>query len=61
MAKALELSRRHLLAGTLPLPLVGTRAAAGRTVAEVWKAASCGCCKDWTKRVHQRLRVNASN
>ncbi len=60
MSKTFELSRRHLLAGALLHPLVGARAAAARTVAEVWKDPSCGCCKDWIAHLEQagfELRV----
>ena len=63
MSKALELSRRHLLAGLLLLPLVGARAAVGRPVVEVWKDPSCGCCKDWITHMEQsgfELRVHDS-
>jgi hypothetical protein len=48
-----ELSRRHLVAGVLLLPLVGARAATVRTVAEVWKDPNCGCCKDWIAHMEQ--------
>ena len=63
MSKTLELSRRHLLAGALLLPLVGARAAVGRPVVEVWKDPSCGCCKDWITHMEQsgfELRVHDS-
>ena len=61
MSKTFELSRRQLLAGALLLPLVGARAAVGRTVVEVWKDPSCGCCKDWIALMEQagfELRVH---
>ena len=61
MAKTFELNRRHLLAGALLLPLVGARAAAVRTLGEVWKDPSCGCCKDWIAHMEQagfELRVH---
>ena len=63
MSKTLELSRRHLLAGALLLPLVGARAAVGRPMVEVWKDPSCGCCKDWITHMEQsgfELRVHDS-
>jgi len=63
MSKTLELSRRHLLAGALLLPLVGARAAVGRPVVEVWKDPSCSCCKDWITHMEQagfELRVHDS-
>ena len=63
MSKTLELSRRHLLAGALLLPLVGARAAASRPMVEVWKDPSCGCCKDWNTHMEQsgfELRVHDS-
>ena len=61
MSKTFELSRRLLLAGALLLPLAGARAAAGRTLGEVWKDPSCGCCKDWIAHMEQagfELRVH---
>lgn len=63
MSKVVELSRRHLLAGALLLPLAGARAAVGRTLVEVWKDPSCGCCKDWITHMEQagfELRVHDS-
>ena len=42
-----ELNRRHLLAGVFLLPLVGIAATPNRTLIEVWKSPTCGCCKDW--------------
>lgn len=63
MSKAFELSRRHLLAGALLLPLVGARAAVDRPVVEVWKDPSCGCCKDWITHIERagfELRVHDS-
>lgn len=47
MRTSIELQRRHLLFGTLLLPLASAWAAPGRTAVEVWKDPSCGCCKDW--------------
>ena len=47
MKTRIDLQRRHLLLGTLLLPLAGAWAAPGRTAVEVWKDPSCGCCKDW--------------
>ncbi len=47
MRTSIELQRRHLLFGTLLLPLAGAWAAPGRTAVEVWKDPSCACCKDW--------------
>lgn len=63
MSKVVELNRRHLLAGALLLPLAGARAAVGRTLVEVWKDPSCGCCKDWITHMEQagfELRVHDS-
>ncbi|MDD3935595.1 DUF411 domain-containing protein [Rhodoferax sp.] len=33
--------------GALMLPLAGMAASPQRIAMEVWKAPSCGCCKDW--------------
>ena len=63
MSKTLKLSRRHLLAGALLLPLADARAAANRTLGEVWKDPTCGCCKDWIAHMEQagfELRVHDS-
>ena len=38
-----------LAAGTLAGP--GLAAQPARPVVEVWKTASCGCCKDWIKHL----------
>lgn len=40
-------SRRFWLMGALMLPLAGMAASPQRIAMEVWKAPSCGCCKDW--------------
>lgn len=56
-------NRRHLLAAALLLPLVGAWAAPARTLVEVWKDPSCGCCKDWITHMEQagfELRVHDS-
>lgn len=53
-------SRRRLLAAALLAPLAGAWAAPARTVVEVWKDPSCGCCKDWVAHMEQagfELRV----
>lgn len=47
MRTSIKLQRRHLLLGTLLLPMVSAWAAPGGTAVEVWKDPSCGCCKDW--------------
>ena len=60
MSNVFEPSRRHLLAAALLFPMVGARAASNRTLAEVWKDPSCGCCKDWIVHMQQagfELRV----
>lgn len=49
MTTSIELKRRHLLLGTLLLPLAGAWAAPARPIAEVWKDPNCGCCKDWNE------------
>lgn len=52
----LPATRRQLLLALGALPLAGVAQAAGPkaaakaaepTVVEVWKEATCGCCKDW--------------
>lgn len=47
MDDVLGLNRRRWLAGALLLPVVSAWALPERTVVEVWKDPSCGCCKDW--------------
>jgi hypothetical protein len=47
MTTRIDMKRRQLLAGVLMLPLAGVWAATARPLVEVWKDASCGCCKDW--------------
>jgi hypothetical protein len=42
-----DLKRRHWLAAVRLQPLAGTWATSTRPLAEVWKDAGCGCCKDW--------------
>lgn len=37
--------RRHLILAVATLPLLAR--AQGRTLVEVWKSPTCGCCKDW--------------
>jgi hypothetical protein len=37
--------RRHLIVAVATLPLLAR--AQGRTLVEVWKSPTCGCCKDW--------------
>ena len=54
-------SRRHLLVAALLSPLVGAWSAPARTLVEVWKDPSCGCCKDWIAHMEQagfELRVH---
>lgn len=49
-------SRRFWLMGALMLPLAGMAgmaAAPKRIDMEVWKAPSCGCCKDWIALMEQ--------
>jgi hypothetical protein len=47
--------RRALLGSGLALALGGlpllARSANAKPVIEVWKTASCGCCKDWIKHL----------
>lgn len=42
-----EMSRRRWLGGALMLSVVSAWALPVRTLVEVWKDPSCGCCKDW--------------
>ena len=37
--------------GTLPLAALAANPSPTRPLIEVWKTASCGCCKDWVKHV----------
>ena len=39
--------RRHFIAATLPAPGLPAAVAAAPGAVEVWKAPTCGCCKDW--------------
>ncbi len=49
------MNRRKLLRSTLALAAASLAGAAlanpARPVVEVWKTASCGCCKDWIKHL----------
>lgn len=47
MNSGFGLNRRHLLAAALLAPLAGLAATPPRTLVEVWKSPTCGCCKDW--------------
>lgn len=47
MQAPVKMNRRHWLAGAMLLPWVSSWALPQRTVVEVWKDPSCGCCKDW--------------
>ena len=40
-------TRRFWLMGALMLPLAGMAASPQTMHMDVWKAPSCGCCKDW--------------
>ena len=40
-------ARRRLLLGLLALPFAPAWAAPSKPMVEVWKAPTCGCCKDW--------------
>lgn len=42
-----RLVRRRLLSGLAALPITCTWAAPAKPMVEVWKAPTCGCCKDW--------------
>lgn len=39
--------RRRLLLALAVLPIARTRAAPAAPIVEVWRAPTCGCCKDW--------------
>lgn len=49
------MKRRHFLGTTLALAASGAASSAiantGRTPLEVWKTATCGCCKDWIRHL----------
>lgn len=40
-------ARRRLLLGLAALPVAYACAEPSKPVVEVWKAPTCGCCKDW--------------
>ncbi|MBL8381257.1 MAG: DUF411 domain-containing protein [Burkholderiales bacterium] len=44
---ACTIGRRRLLLGLVALPIARVGDAHSRPVVEVWKAPTCGCCKDW--------------
>ena len=53
-----RLSRRGLLLALSLLPLAAV--AKKNTTVEVWKTATCGCCKDWIKHLQANgFSVNA--
>jgi hypothetical protein len=45
------LTRLCALWSTVPLAALATNPSPTRPLMEVWKTASCGCCKDWVKHV----------
>jgi len=51
----MKTERRRFLAAAAALAAatatVGTRAAPGQVLLEVWKSPSCGCCKDWMRHM----------
>lgn len=53
MHESFHMNRRHWLAGAIALPWLTTWAAVPRTVVEVWKDPSCGCCKDWVAHMEK--------
>lgn len=53
MRTSFDRQRRHCLAAALMLPLAGAWATTGRTLVEVWKEPSCGCCKDWIAHMEE--------
>ena len=63
MTSSFQMNRRHWMAGAIALPWLTTWAAAPRTVVEVWKDPSCGCCKDWMAHMESAgfdMRVHES-
>jgi hypothetical protein len=42
-----------MVMGMLVLPFLGAQAAPARTLIEVWKSPTCGCCKDWISHVEK--------
>lgn len=46
-------SRRAVLLALGALPLVSLAQRAPKTAVEVWKDASCGCCKEWVRHLEQ--------
>lgn len=55
------LNRRQMLASAVALSAMGAWAAPQRTLVEVWKDPSCGCCKDWVAVLEKagfEVRVN---
>ena len=53
MTSSFQMNRRRWMAGAIALPWLTTWAVAPRTVVEVWKDPSCGCCKDWVIHMEQ--------
>jgi hypothetical protein len=51
----MKTERRRFLAAAAAIAAatatVGTRAAPGQVLLEVWKSPSCGCCKDWMRHM----------
>jgi hypothetical protein len=47
MRQITPLTRRTLLLTALLLPLARAQAAPSKTLIEVWKTPTCGCCHDW--------------
>jgi hypothetical protein len=51
----MKTERRRFLAAAAAIAAatatVGTHAAPGQVLLEVWKSPSCGCCKDWMRHM----------
>lgn len=48
-----KLSRRAVLLALGALPVASLAQRAPKTAVEVWKDASCGCCKEWVRHLEE--------
>lgn len=62
MSKPFTSTRRSWLVAAVLLPTVGVAwSGTSKTLVEVWKEPSCGCCKDWVTHLEKAgfaVRVN---
>ena len=62
MSKQFTSTRRNWLAAAVLLPIVGAAwSGTSKTLVEVWKDPSCGCCQDWVTHLEKAgfdVRVN---